>query len=329
MSPPAGDPWALRAHAAALATLAVLAVLWVAGVLRCARPTPRQWRMATAAAVTAAVCVAWPLADLAAHWSLLALIVQRLLLMLVVAPLLLAATPTQLLARLTRPAAVDRLAELVTQPAVAVVAVSVLSTATLLPSAVAAQATSAAARGALDLAMVVAGLVLWEPVLHRVPGTARPTPVGAAVYLVVQSLVPTFLAVVYVFARHPFYAVYAHAHGAIGLSPVADQEVAGIVGKMGTLPVLWTVAYREVARGRRLHDAGLDANPLWWPDVERRLQRAERRQRRLAARPVRPGHHRPPRPPRPSWRPQLVTQFPTVEAAPPEEPSGPDDDRGR
>lgn len=313
------DPWAFHGHVVSLGVLAGVSVVWAAAALRFGPPSGRQWRLGAAAVVATAICVAWPLADLAAHWSLLALVVQRLLLMLVVAPLVLTATPERLLERLTRPAVVDRTVETVTHPAAAVAAVSVLSVVTLLPGAVAAQASSPAARGALDAVMVVTGFILWAPVLRVLPGTARPSPVGTAVYLVVQSLVPTFLAVVYVFARHPFYTVYADAHGAIGLSPVGDQEVAGIVGKMGTLPVLWTVAYREVTRGRRAHDAGVDPNPLRWADVERNLQRAARHQRRAHQ----PGGGHPRRAPRQSWRPQLSTRFPTVEPLGPEPPSPP------
>lgn len=305
------NPWAVHVHPVAVAVVLVIAVVWSLTARRLGPPTRRQWWLGVAALLCALVTVTWPLADLAQRWSLLALVVQRLLLMLVVAPLALAATPTAMLATLTRPAPIDRALEILTHPAVAVAVVSVVSIGTLLPGAVNAQATSTAARAGLDLAILAAGVVLWGPVLRHIPGASRPTPVGTAVYLVVQSLVPTFLAVVYVFARHPFYAVYAHAAGAIGISPVADQEIAGIVGKMGTLPILWTVAWREVARGRRLHDAGVDGEPLWWPDVQRQLERSERRQSR-AQHPSPWQRHRD-RPGKVRWRPELVTSFPTVE----------------
>lgn len=314
-------PWAPHLHPAALAVTVGLGAGWILLVTRHARPTRRQWALAAGAVAALLVAVATPLADLAAHTSLIALMGQRLLLTLVVAPLALAATPEEAVAAWTRPAVVDRLFATVTRPTVAVALFSVVAIGTLLPPLVQAQATSAAARGGIDALVLAAGGVLWGPALTTIPGASRPGPMGRAIYLLVQSLVPTFLAVVLVFARHPFYPVYAHGSAALGLSAVADQEVAGIVGKVGTLPVLWTVAWREVARARRLDEAGGDPEPLRWLDVQRRLERAERAE----------ASGRRPRPGRPDWRPRLATRFPTVEppgAAPPAgaEPPAPTDD---
>ena len=63
------------------------------------------------------VAVTWPLGDLAAHWLLMALVLQRLLLTLAVPPLLVLGTPRPLIARLTRPAAVDAVLRVVVRPA--------------------------------------------------------------------------------------------------------------------------------------------------------------------------------------------------------------------
>lgn len=306
------DPWVFHAHPITLAVVAALAVLWVLIVRRWAAPTGRQWWAAAGALVALLAAVWWPVADVAARWSLTALVVQRLLLTLAVAPLALVATPAKALAGLTRPRAVDAAVEAVTRPPVAVALFTAVAVGTLVPPAVQAQATSVAARAGLDAVLLVGGLVLWGPVVRHLPGASRVGSLGTAVYLFVQSLVPTFLAVVFVFARHPFYPVYAHAAGAIGISPLADQQIAGIVGKVGTLPVLWTVAWREIGRARRLEEAGSDPRPMLWLDVERRLQRAERR----------PEKPRRARPERPAWRPELTTRFPTVEPPRPGDSGG-------
>jgi hypothetical protein len=111
-----------------------------------------------------------------------------------------------------------------------------------------------------------------------------------AVYLFVQSVLPTWPAVLYVFAAHPYYAVYAHQ--ALGLNPLADQRLAGVLSKVGTLPVLWSVAWAALARAYKADRTGQDPDLLQWLDVERRLQRAERRQHRVRRRPLvapRPG----------------------------------------
>ena len=203
---------------------------------------------------------------------------QRLLLLLAVPPLALLGLPEQALARLTRPPAVDAVVQRASRPVVAIAVVTVIAVGTLTTGAVDAQATSWAARAALDLLLVLAGLVLWLPVVGRVPGIDRPSTLGRGGYLIVQSIVPSFLAVVWIFARHPLYPAYAHQGRLAGLSPLLDQQIAGFTAKLGTIFVLWTVAFVIINRSERQDET--EAEPLNWADVERRLQRAVRQQRR-------------------------------------------------
>lgn len=277
------SPWAFHAHVGAWASVLVVSGCYLAVVARLEtgdRPNRRQWWQFGWAVAALAVALTWPVADLAAHWSLTALLVQRLLLTLVVAPLLLLAVPTPALGRLTRPWPLDALVDFLSRPQVAVVAFTAVVVGTLTSPAVAAQASSWWWRGCFDVLMAFAGVVLWVPALGRVPGARRVSPVGRAVYLVVQSVLPNFPAVVFVFSRHPLYAAFAHAHRAIALSALNDQQVAGIVAKVGTLPVLWTAAWRALSRAEKAERLGLDEEPLTWVEVERALERSERAERR-------------------------------------------------
>jgi cytochrome c oxidase assembly factor CtaG len=167
---------------------------------------------------------------------------------------------------------------------VAIVAFTVIVVGTLLTPAVAAYAAGAPARGAIDGLMVVAGMILWAPVVQHIPGARHPAAVGLAAYLFVQSILPSFPAVVFVFARHPLYPTFADAHRAIGLSALNDQQLAGIVAKMATLPVLWVVAWITLTRAERSRVEGgdEDTRTLTWAEVERHLERAERMERRNA-----------------------------------------------
>ena len=175
--------------------------------------------------------------------------------------------------------------EVLTRPVVAVVTFSVVALGTLLPPAVAAQASSAGWRALTDGGLLLAGAVLWGPALHNIPGVHRTAPVGVAVYLFVQSIVPTFLAVIYVFGHRPFYSAFAGVHRAFGMSRLVDQQAAGVVAKVGTLPVLWSAAWRALARAQRADERGDDGETLTWSQVERHLERAERAERaRLAGR---------------------------------------------
>lgn len=229
--------------------------------------------------VCLALALTWPVADLAAHWSLTSLLVQRLLLTLGAAPLLLIALPATVLAHITRPPVLDRVMEWLTRPVVALVTFTVIAVGTLASPAVAAQSSSSLARAGIDVLLLIAGFVLWGPVVRHIPGANHPTPLGTAVYLFVQSIVPTFPAVIYIFSDHVIYRAFAGTHHAIGISALGDQHLAGIVAKVATLPVLWTVAWVALSRAQSADSEAQDPNPLTWAEVERQLQRAERAQR--------------------------------------------------
>jgi putative membrane protein len=280
-------PWAYHPHLGAWLVIGVVGLLYAVGVRRVARsagpgalPNRRQLLCLTGGLAALAVALTWPVADLAAHWSLTALVVQRLLLTLVAAPLLLLAVPEPVMAALTRPAPVDAAVEFLTRPPVAVVVFTVIAVGTLLPPAVAAQASSPLWRAAVDGALLFAGAVLWGPTLRHIPGAHRTAAIALAAYLFVQSVVPTFPAIVYVFAHHPLYPAFDRARRAVGMSPLVDQQLAGVVAKVATLPVLWTAAWAALARGQRADMAAQDDEPLTWAQVERQLERVARAERR-------------------------------------------------
>jgi cytochrome c oxidase assembly factor CtaG len=229
------------------------------------------------------VATTWPLADLAAHRLLVALVVQRLLLLLAVPPLLLRGVPRPLAAALSRPAPLDALAQLCSRPVPAVAIVTAVCVGTLTVPAVVLQSQSSIARGAFYLVLLMTGIVLWMPVLRPVPATGMASALARAGYLVVQSIVPGFLSVVWIFARHPLYPPYAHRRGFL-LSPLVDQQLSGFVAKLGTILVLWTVAFLVVLRAERVAEVGGDPEPLTWSDVERELERAARHERQGDAR---------------------------------------------
>lgn len=241
------------------------------------RPTPRQFLCFTLGTLALLLAVTWPLGDLAAHWSLLALVGQRLLLMLAVPPLLVAGTPLPLINALTRPAPVDAVLRVAVRPIPAVAIVTVLAVGSLTTSAVAWAASSDAARVLIQLIILLAGFVLWAPVLTRLPGTQHPSALARGGYLIVQSIVPSFLSVVWIFARRPLYPAYEHS--VAGMSPVLDQQLAGFAAKVVTIAVLWTVAFVIMNRAKVIDGVEEDTEPLMWSDVEREIERADRRQR--------------------------------------------------
>lgn len=277
---------AFNLHPVAWAVLLVATAMYAVAIRNPAFAVNQRQAWAFLGAVgVLLVALTWPVADLAAHHLLVALVVQRLLLLLAAPPLLLLGVPTALVVRATRPPLIDEAVRFCSRPVPAIALVTVTAIATLTTPAVDGQASSAVVRALLNITLLGAGIVLWLPVLRPLPGSPAMTALGRAGYLVVQSIVPSFLAVVWIFARHPLYAVYAHAGRTFGMSPLLDQQVAGFVAKLTTIFVLWSVAFVIVHRAEARPD---DDMPLTWADVERHLERIDRRARRRAALPLPP-----------------------------------------
>jgi putative membrane protein len=273
------EPWDPQFHPFTVAVVVAVVAFYIALARGDARPTIKQ-RWAFAVAMLALLIVgSWPLEDLAAHWSLTALVVQRLLLILVAAPMLLVSLPAVLAGRLTKPRVIDSVLAFVSRPVAAVVIFTAIAFGTLLTPAVAAQSSSATARAAIDALLLLSGLVLWSPVMTSLPGASRPSHLGRAVYLFVQSVIPGFPSVVFIFAHHPLYPAFSHVHEALGLSPLVDQQLAGVVAKVATLPVLWSVAWVALSKAQLFDREGTDEEPLTWAEVQRQLERAERAER--------------------------------------------------
>ena len=222
------------------------------------------------------VALTWPVADLAANWALTALVTQRMILILAVAPLLLLGLPYDVLLWLTRSPFVDALLIRLKRPQVAIITVTVILVSCMTPLLVRAQSDSAVIRALIDLLMVIAGLVLWMPVLGRIPGILRLKPVVRFGYLVAQAIIPAFLSFILIFSIHPLYSTFAHSHTAIGLRPLNDQQIAGFVSKLSMLIVLLSVGAVVLARAPLSDEEFGQDDPLVWADVERQFARADR-----------------------------------------------------
>lgn len=220
-----------------------------------------------------ALALTWPLADLAAHWSLTALVSQRLILILAVVPMLLLGLPHDVVEWATRPAVVDATLLRLRRPPVAIVTVTVILVGSMAPTLVKAQASSSVVRGLLYVAILLAGLVLWLPVIGRVPGIPRLKPMVRFGYLAAQGVVPAFLSFILILSPRPLYGTFSRSRAAIGLRPLNDQQIAGFVSKLGMLIVLLSVG--TVFLLRTDEESGTD-DPLVWADVQRQFERADR-----------------------------------------------------
>ncbi|MCH8345387.1 MAG: cytochrome c oxidase assembly protein [Chloroflexi bacterium] len=206
-----------------------------------------------------------PLHNLADEYLASAHMLQHVLLTLVAAPLLLAGTPAWVWQALLRVRGVLPVARVLTSGLMALAVFNAVMLLVHLPSAVDLQLREWWFHLFAHTSLLVAGLVMWWPVLSTVPELPRlayPVQMG---YLFLQSLVPAVMASFITFSDRAVYQAYVEAPRIWGISPLADQQIAGGIMKlMGTI-ILWsfvTVAFfkwyeREEgeARGPRWQEA--------------------------------------------------------------------------
>jgi putative membrane protein len=82
------------------------------------------------------------------------------------------------------------------------------------------------------LSFIAVGVLFWWPIIDPMRGADRRRWVGAfpkIAMLVASGVPPTVLGLLFTIATRPFYDFYARAPRLWGLSPVIDQQVAGVV----------------------------------------------------------------------------------------------------
>ncbi len=226
--------------------------------------------------LSAYLALAWPLGDLARHYSVLAYLGSNSLLVLGSTPLMLAGLPRWFFAEITRRRLVDTALRIMTRPIAATVVFSTVVVCSMLPAVVEVETTNELAWAAFHFALMAAAAVMWVTALSLLPGLHRLSTYGRVGFLFVQSLLPTFPGIALIFAKHSFYATYRAGAPTIGLSPLADQQLAGAAIKGLSILVLWTVAALILAKASKDEEQGRDPESLTWDDVEREFERQKR-----------------------------------------------------
>ncbi|MDH5824794.1 cytochrome c oxidase assembly protein [Luteimonas sp. RD2P54] len=225
-----------------LVPLALLVLLYAIGLARLWRRAGAGHGVGSAQACAFAagilallLATVWPL-DALGEWSLAAHMGQHMLLLALVPPLLLAGRPlavaavalprrgAQALHRATH-RTLERLALALAIAAAAHVAVML---AWHLPSATAAALASDPVHWLMHGSFLAAGLWFWAALWRRIrmPDTGA----GAGVVaLVAVMMAMGLLGALLTFSPRPLYPVYVQRAPLLGLDPLADQQLAGIV----------------------------------------------------------------------------------------------------
>lgn len=185
----------------------------------------------------------WPLGTLGAGYLASAHVVQFLLYAFAAVPLLLRGIPAWLgrealaRTRLERP-----VRALTGSLLVSGIVYNVLLVATHAPVTVNTLRTSQLGSFAMDVAWIVAGLVLWMPVLAPLPELRTHGELGLVAYLFLStSVLMMVVASLVTFTKVPLYRIYELAPRVEGIAARSDQQVAGVIMNLGSLPVVWTV----------------------------------------------------------------------------------------
>lgn len=200
------------------------------------RPPLRPAEAASFGVGVALVWVAadWPLGTLGAGYLLSAHQIQYVLFTMAAPPLLVLGTPAWVLRRVLRRPAVRHVASVVTRPLPALAIFNVVVVSTHLPEVVDGLMGSQMGSFFLDLSWMVAGIVLWWPVLRRVPELNGLSYPGRFAYLLVATLPPMIPAAFLTFAEYPIYATYELAPPVAGISAGSDQLVGGLIMKFAS-----------------------------------------------------------------------------------------------
>jgi putative membrane protein len=214
---------------------------------------------------------------------------QHLLLSLIVPPMALLATPTWLARMLVGDGRGYRVLRRLARPVAATIIFNGVVVFTHWPAVVNASVANGVLHYGVHVVVVATALLMWLPVAGPLPELrlSLPSQMG---YLFLQSIIPTVPAGWLTFADGIVYRAYDVVPRVFGLSVAHDQQMAGMLMKIGGGFFLWTVItvlFFRFATSKELDDRSsgvpLDRRApvrtpngdiLTWEQVERELQRA-------------------------------------------------------
>ena len=240
--------WTPKLYLGVWVCLITLGVLYVRAWRRHARHTPPterdrvHRRRFVVGMVVLWLSSDWPMATLGAGYLLSVHMVQYLLYTMVAAPLLLAGTPRWMFEGAARRLRATHLVTTLSSPWVAGIVYNIALVATHAPPVVDVLRTSQVGSFLLDGVWIASGVVAWLPVFSPRVHERIGSILGQCAYLFVAfGIFPTVPAALITFAPLPLYRTYELAPRIGTWSPIDDQQFAGALMKVGSMPILWGI----------------------------------------------------------------------------------------
>lgn len=220
----------------------------------------------------------WPVHELAEERLLSVHMVQHLLMSLVAPPLLLAGTPGWLMRWVLRPRWLLALIRNLARPIPALLLFNAFIAVSHWPALVDLALRHELVHFAVHAVLVGTAVLMWMPILSPMFELPRLRYPGQMLYLFAQSIVPTVPASFLTFADSPLYRFYATATPMIGVDPVTDQRISGLIMKLLGGFILWGFIAALFFRWHSQEELAGGDEPVW-QDVEREVNRQEARPR--------------------------------------------------
>jgi putative membrane protein len=206
------------------------------------------------------LALASPLHDIADRFLFSAHMLQHLLITLVAAPLLVAGTPGWLLRALLEATHLTGFARWARHPLIAFSGFNLIFSLAHVPAVYELALSNPALHAAEHLMFLGTAVVLWLPVLSQAPDILPRYPaLGQVLYLFLQTVPSSLVGALLSASGGSFYPTYVLAPRLVGLSPLEDQQLGGLLMWVGsgfyfliaTAIVFFTWAAREEAANRR------------------------------------------------------------------------------
>jgi cytochrome c oxidase assembly factor CtaG len=169
---------------------------------------------------------------------------------------------------------------LLTHPVVGMFAFNATLIAVQAPAMVLAMASSALVGAAAQCAFLLAAILFWWPIL-RPQAAGGLSPMSKIGYLLIAGVPPTIPGLVLAISPH---LLYPRSAGAFGLTPLEDQQLAGLLlfgtAKLILLTVTFVILWRLLDAQRDAPDGGWDQPgivvtpppaPAWFARLEEEL----------------------------------------------------------
>lgn len=198
----------------------------------------------------------WPVHDIAEQSMYSVHMVQHLLITLLAVPLLVLGTPAWLARYVLAPGSRRfRVVRSLSRFVPAVIVFNVMLVLTHIPAIVNASLDSGLLHFSIHAALFVTAFIVWMPVLSPLPEIPRLSWLLRMVYLFLQSIVPTVPASFLTLGDDPLYKHYVGLPHLWGVSTLEDQQIAGLIMKIGAGLFIWalitTIFFRWAADEER------------------------------------------------------------------------------